>query len=163
RPLRARDIRREPERSNTIACSNEGETSLRSFRFSAASALFILTMLAPSSSWAWGDEGHKIVALIAARYLRENDPSALPRIEALLQRDADAMTPPDIASRATWADRYRETHSATGNWHFIDINTADPVSHPDLDTPCKRPHPQTNVPASQGPADNCVVDKITAF
>lgn len=128
--------------------------------------------LSAQPAWAWGDNGHKIIALIALHYLRDNDPATLHRVEALLQSDADTLTPPDIASRATWADRYRDGdrnttqihYRQTRNWHFIDIDVADPAAHPNLDRPCfNHPPLAANTLASGGAADDCVVDKIDQF
>jgi nuclease S1 len=55
----------------------------------------------------WGDDGHKTVALIAEHYLT---PAAKKQIEAMLAADTDELTKHDIASEATWADRYRDAN-----------------------------------------------------
>lgn len=102
---------------------------------------------------AWGDEGHKIVALIAEHYL---DAAARARVSALLATDTDNLTAHDIASAATWADKYRdsdrngakERYTGTRQWHFVDIELADP----DLGRACfgYPPLPAGTV-ASKGP------------
>ncbi len=128
-----------------------------------AMMLAAIMMMHPGRSWAWGDEGHKIVALIAYRHLT---PAVRTRVDAMLRADRDPLTPPDIASRATWADRYRESdhgstklhYSLTREWHFVDIE----LEHPDLTAACFG-HPPPAVPASAGPAKACVVDRIAAF
>ena len=98
----------------------------------AVSALYVAVALmiaaAPSSALAWGQEGHAIVAEIARQYL---SPKALSAVDALLAADAaDTLTAPDMASRAAWADVWRNSHRETAPWHFTDIeidgsNTAD--------------------------------------
>jgi hypothetical protein len=120
---------------------------------------------APRQARAWGEEGHKVVALIADNYLT---PSAKARVDAMLASDTDDLTAHDIASEAVWADKYRdsdrdttkERYNQTNKWHFVDTE----LDHPDLDAACYG-HPKTapGAPVSAGPADDCVVDKIDAF
>jgi hypothetical protein len=55
----------------------------------------------------WGDDGHKAVALIAQYYLT---PTAKKQVDAMLAADTDPLTKHDIASAATWADRYRDSN-----------------------------------------------------
>jgi hypothetical protein len=78
------------------------------------------------------------------------------------------LTAHDIASEATWADKYRDRdrngtkihYQATWRWHFVDIE----LSQPDLAAACFR-HPPLplGVPASKDPPQACVVDKIDQF
>jgi hypothetical protein len=96
---------------------------------------------ASSPALAWGDLGHEIIAEIAYRYLT---PAAKAKVDALLAADTDPLTAPDFASRATWADKYRNGHRETAAWHYVDIEIDDP----DLDAAC---------------AHDCVVNKITEF
>jgi hypothetical protein len=111
---------------------------------------------------AWGDEGHEIVALVAQSFL---DPDVRKRVTALLAADSDGLTAHDIASEATWADKYRDANQngsrqKTSQWHFVDIE----ISAPSLDEACFNhpPIPKGTV-ASDGPAADCVVDKIQEF
>jgi hypothetical protein len=104
---------------------------------------------------AWGDLGHKVTALIAYRHLT---PKARTALDALLAADDDPLTPPDFASRATWADKYRNGHRETAAWHFVDIE----IDHPDLGAACFG-FPAASQPASAGLAQDCVVDKIEEF
>jgi hypothetical protein len=118
---------------------------------------------APAPARAWGDEGHRIIALIASRHLT---PTVRGKVNQLLARDADTLTAPDIASRATWADTFRDSdrhtsrqrYRLTREWHFADLE----LDEPDLTAACFG-HPVAMVPASKGPAKSCVVDRITAF
>ena len=83
----------------------------------AALAAATLMVLRPVAAIAWGDEGHEIVARIAAQAM---DPRARAAAEALLATDESGLTAHDLASESTWADRYRDTHPGTRDWHYID-------------------------------------------
>jgi hypothetical protein len=72
----------------------------------------LLVMLAPSPAWAWGPQGHEIVAQIA---LAELTPSARSHVARLL--GAAAMMVHD----ANWADEVRDQRRDTGRWHYVDI------------------------------------------
>ena len=109
----------------------------------------------PAPAFAWGYEGHKIVAAIARAYLT---PTAKAKVDALLAADADTLEPHDMLSAATWADTYRKDHRETAQWHFVDLE----LSKPDLDAACFG-HPSSAVPASVGPAQACLVDRLNAF
>jgi hypothetical protein len=120
-------------------------------------------VLSTSAVMAWGDDGHKAIALIAEHYLT---PAAKRQVEALLAADTDNLTKHDIASAATWADRWRDAnhrrdnYEATKRWHYIDLEIEDP----DFKAACygRRPLP-TGTPASIGDKNACVVDKIGQF
>jgi hypothetical protein len=125
-------------------------------------SFFMLTEL-PEQAAAWGDDGHKVVALIAEHYLTS---TAKKQVDAMLAADTDPLTQHDIASAATWADRWRDadkrrTHyNETKNWHFVDLEIEDP----DITKACygRKPLP-AGTPASIGDPGACVVDKITQF
>jgi hypothetical protein len=68
----------------------------------------------PSAAWAWGNEGHEIVALIAASEL---SPVAKAQVEQLLGGDAASA----MADVSTWADKIRRDRPETGPWHYVDI------------------------------------------
>ncbi len=110
----------------------------------------------PRPALAWGDDGHKVVALIADHYLT---PAARKQVDAMLAADTDNLTAHDIASEATWADKFRQKHRETASWHFTDIEITDP----DMTKACfgRKPLPPGTL-ASNGPQD-CVVDKIGQF
>jgi hypothetical protein len=125
----------------------------------ATLSLCILAAL-PQNAAAWGDDGHMTVALIAQHYLA---PAAQTQVTAMLEADADPLTKHDIASEATWADKYRDSNNRrdhyeeTERWHFIDLE----ISRPDLTTVCfgRAPLPPGTL-ASNGPPEACVVDKV---
>ncbi len=112
---------------------------------------------APSPTLAWGFEGHQIVAEIARAFMT---PKALASVDTMLVSDhSNNLTPHDMPSEAVWADVYRGAgHKETAQWHFIDIE----LDKPDLKIACFG-YPDPGRSASQGPADDCITDKITEF
>jgi hypothetical protein len=132
-------------------------------RSSAAILVFSVFFAIPHQALAWGDDGHKTVALIAQQCLSQ---SAKKTIAAMLAADTDGLTQHDIASEATWADKYRDENNRkdhyqeTQNWHFVDTE----ISSPDLTTACfGRPALPPGTLASNGDAKACAVDKIEQF
>jgi hypothetical protein len=125
-----------------------------------------LLMVPATRAHAWGDEGHRIVALVARHYLSARTQA---RVQALLAQDHSGLTADtSMASEATWADRYRDSdrdgarvrYERTWRWHFVDLE----LQSPDLASACfGEPHLPPRVPASEGPAKDCVVDKIDEF
>lgn len=78
----------------------------------------------------------------------------------MLASDIDTLTAGDFAGRATWADKYRGAHRETAAWHFVDIE----IDRPDLADACFGfPSLAPGQWASQGPAQDCVVNKIDEF
>lgn len=130
---------------------------LSRFRHTVLSAGIALGLVASSTqALAWGREGHAAVAALAWKYL---SPSVQQKVTALLQQDKDTLTPPDLMSRASWADAWRAAnHPETGMWHFVDIE----LDHPDIAQACYN-FPEQGQTASTGPAKDCVVNKISAF
>ena len=96
-----------------------------------------VSALAPSTILAWGNEGHQVIALIAAGRLT---PSARSEVADLLGGDArDSMENASI-----WADYIRLTRPETAPWHYVNIEIA--ASGYSAATDC--------------PADNCVVAQV---
>jgi hypothetical protein len=128
-------------------------------------ALLAFSALAtfPQKATAWGDDGHKVVALIAQHHLT---PTARKQVDAILAADTDPLTQHDMASEATWADKYRDSnhrkdhYDETKRWHFVDLEITDP----DMSKACfgRKPLPP-GTPASIGDKMACVVDKIVQF
>ena len=111
----------------------------------------------PAPALAWGFEGHQIIADIARARLT---PKARAKVDALLATDPDTLTAHDMAAEATWADAYRGAgHRETAQWHFVDQE----LDRPDLASACFGRPPLNAAPASAGPANDCVVDKIDEF
>jgi hypothetical protein len=125
----------------------------------------LVPALGPTRALAWGDEGHEVIGLIAEHYLT---PVAKVRVAALLAGDDTGLVARDIAGESTWADKYRDSDRDSGqarylgtrNWHFVDLE----IDGPDLTRACGgRPGLSPGTPASEGPAEDCVVDKIEQF
>lgn len=88
-----------------------------------------------SSAFAWGPEGHFIIAEIAQRRL---SPEAASAVEQLLGRGH---------SVGCWAGDVRDDRPSTYNWHFVDIPVARNTYDPAVD--CK-----------QDPKDNCSIAEL---
>ncbi|MGC1387997.1 MAG: S1/P1 nuclease [Steroidobacteraceae bacterium] len=121
--------------------------------------------LSSAAAFAWGDEGHEVIALIADHFL---EPLVRERAQAMLAGDDSELTARDLAHEATWADKYRDSdrsstrvrYDATRNWHFVDLE----LDGPDADRACSgRPQLPPGTQASAGPARDCVIDKIDQF
>jgi S1/P1 Nuclease len=90
-----------------------------------------------TETWAWGQEGHSIVAEIAQRRL---SPAALQKVNELLVGELPGLpgsSPIGLASIASWADDYRASHDESRNWHFVNVpygrDHYDPVTDCQLD------------------------------
>jgi hypothetical protein len=125
-----------------------------------------LTILRPETGHCWGDQGHEIIGLIAEHYL---EPTVRSRAVTLLAQDASGLTRgTGIAEEATWADKFRDSdrdttrrnYLGTREWHYVNIE----LDRPDLEEACFR-HPALTrgSKASEGPADDCILDKIGEF
>jgi hypothetical protein len=109
----------------------------------------------PAGAFAWGSEGHAIVAAIARGYLTAQ---ARAKVDQMLAADQDTLTAHDMLNESTWADRYRGGHKETSEWHFVDLE----LDHPDFETACFG-FPASGPVASQGPAHDCIVNKVSEF
>jgi hypothetical protein len=122
----------------------------------------VLHTMPSGPAQAWGDEGHEVVALVAQAYL---EPAVRKKVSALLAADTDPLTAHNIAAAATWADKFRDANQngarqKTRQWHFVDIE----ITAPNLDQACfDHPPVPSGTPASNGPEQDCVVDKIQEF
>jgi hypothetical protein len=138
----------------------------RSLCFVAVAGAALAALFLPlRQSLAWGPEAHRAIALIADKILQQSDAAARGKVQAVLATDKDSrLTKSDIASEATWADVLRdksqEARFATSGWHAVRLRP----DSPDLAAACagRKPLP-AGYPASRGPPDNCVVDKILQF
>jgi hypothetical protein len=100
-------------------------------------------------AFAWGPEGHRIIADVARSHLTA---SARSQVRALLGDD-------DLAAVANWADGIKSDRPETAGWHFVDI----PLSAADFSEArdCYRPDPRHLL--SEQDHHNCVVDRIEIF
>lgn len=127
-----------------------------------AGLICAITALGITPSFGWGNDGHKIVATVAAKILARDNPSVLRKVNRLLATDRSGLTKKDIASEATWADRFRDStqtaRDLSAQWHFVDTE----FTENNLDKACFN-HPPLSGLASKGPSPDCVVDKIDQF
>ncbi len=86
----------------------------------------------PSSAWAWGGQGHRLVARIADTELT---PQARQQVTALLAGEPD----PSLAGIASWADELRENDPDLGKrsarWHYVNLGEHDCRYDPPRDCP----------------------------
>jgi hypothetical protein len=110
---------------------------------------------------AWGNGGHELTGHIAYGLLT---PAARAKVDAMLAADKDPLTAPDFAARTAWADVYRNDgdkklhYDQTHLWFFTDVE----LSAPDLGKACQN-FPAAKMPASQGPAGDCLTNKVIQF
>jgi hypothetical protein len=107
------------------------------FRSSIGFVVAAASLLTPLAARAWGVEGHQIIALIAVDRLT---PVTRTEVASLLGGDARSK----MEEASTWADYIRLTRPETAPWHYVNIELADGAYRP----------------ATQCPADNCVVAQI---
>jgi hypothetical protein len=77
-------------------------------------AVSLVGLILASPAWAWGVEGHEVVAALAARQLT---PRAASQIAMLLKGPAQAA----MIADANWADEIRDQRPETGRWHYVNI------------------------------------------
>lgn len=100
-------------------------TSLRRLIAFLLSATFLVALL-PSDANAWGRDGHRIVARIAARHLTLKTRDA---INALIESDQEdvgdckskASLEEKLACVSTFADEVRSKYKETAGLHFVNI------------------------------------------
>ena len=138
-----------------------------------AFALLLILSISARPLWAWGPEGHEIVALIAQHYL---DPATLEQLKAIKNASfnhQDLMTgdtyekptvddqlnaffaAPDVelVDIPNWADGWDHkagdaAADATAPWHFVDL----PINAPADDAAV----------SAQCPNGACVIDQLEA-
>jgi len=95
-----------------------------------------LLLLPQPQAWAWGNEGHRIIADIAWDHLND---ATIKNLRPFLGNN-------DLASISTWADDIRSGRPETGPWHYVDIPPSSTAYQP-----------------QDCPDDNCVVARINMF
>jgi hypothetical protein len=90
--------------------------------------IFLAMLLAAVPAWAWGPEGHEIVAAIAARELQ---PATRANISALLGGDPGTLMILD----SSWADEIRTDRPQTVTWHYVNIEIDTPGYNAARDCP----------------------------
>jgi hypothetical protein len=107
-----------------------------------------------------------MTGLIAERYLT---PGVRAKVASLLAGDSSGLTrTAGIADEATWADKFRDSdrdtdqvhYRQTRAWHYVDVE----LDRPDVDAACfGHPALTPGSRASEGPAEDCILDKIEEF
>src|SRR5262245_13926590 len=116
----------------------------------STTAVLLLLLLAAASSaraLAWGAQGHRLVALIAAERLT---PTATQNVAWLLGSES-------LADVSSWADQYVEGNYQTFSWHFVNIpaNATGYVRERD----CPR-QPSVGAGSRADKWRDCAVDRI---
>ena len=126
-----------------------------------------------TESHAWGNDGHKVIALIAKHFIEEHDSKTGSHIGSAIADLLSTETTPShgtgMVEAATWADDYRSAGGSwTREWHFADIEIEQ--ASPNLAAACFGDHP---LPAgtlafggaghSAGLENECVVNRIDQF
>jgi hypothetical protein len=96
---------------------------------------------------AWGAQGHRVVALLAAESL-----TAVARENVTYLLDTETLA--DVAS---WADQYRQANYQTFYWHFVNIPAG--ARGYDRDRDCLR-QPTVAAGSVQDRWRDCVVERI---
>jgi hypothetical protein len=104
----------------------------------------LVVLLIPARAWAWGDDGHEIVAVIAADHLT---PAAQSHVASVLGVSTDKIAAAMEAASIRPDSEFREEDPSTKPWHFIDICLIDRR----IDVPLRCP------------ADNCLTGKIDEY
>jgi len=112
-----------------------------------SAVMAILAMGTPARVQAWGGQGHRLVAQIAAERL-----TAVAR-----QNVAWLLGPETLADVSSWADRYVDGNYQTFYWHFVNI-PPDATSY-DRDRDCLV-QPTVVVGTRADRWRDCAVDRI---
>jgi nuclease S1 len=128
--------------SSALECADIYNPPMRIF-------LAVLLVVCSVPSFAWGPEGHRVVADVARDHLNAQARRA---VVQLLGND-------DLASVSNWADEIRRERRETYGWHFVDIPwDADGFSE---SRDCYKPTERD--PSSFSDHHNCIVDRIDIF
>ena len=87
-------------------------------------SVLLTVLLAAGPAWSWGREGHRVVALIAAKNLSASTRAKLAEILGTNDAGLDGA----MAAAATWPDEINKKATGTGDWHFIDAPVTGPFS-----------------------------------
>ena len=116
-----------------------------------AAMLAIPLFFWPAAGLTWGEQGHRVIGLIAEHYLERD---VRRKIDALLAQDTSGLADStSIADESVWADRFRDSdrsgsqvrYRQTQAWHYVDLETGQP----DLVAACEE--------------HGCIVEKISEF
>ena len=86
----------------------------------------LLLALLTATAYAWGTQGHQVIALLAEQQLT---PKAKEQVQVLLALESGAT----LASISTWADEHR--NPTTAAWHYINFPKSSCTYDADRDCP----------------------------
>jgi len=86
--------------------------------------VLLAVLFTAHSADAWGKEGHRVVARIAARNLNQ---TARKKVAVILGTN-DAGLEAAMAAASIWPDLIDKTKTKTEQWHFIDVPNTGPFS-----------------------------------
>jgi nuclease S1 len=89
-------------------------------------SIALLVAMVPSYGWAWGSQGHQIIAALAQSQLT---PAARKEVDRLLALESGAT----LESVSTWADEHR--NPATAAWHYVNMPRGNCVYEAQRDCP----------------------------
>lgn len=112
-------------------------------RIAAMIPICLAVILSVPSLFAWGRDGHQIVATVAAKGL---SPAAAAQVSLLL----DGKSMADVAALP---DDWRRTEPETAGWHFVNIPKSDTAYNENRDCP----------PQNSEAGRNCAVAAIEHF
>src|SRR5271169_2286580 len=72
---------------------------------------FLVFIALPAKAFAWGYEGHRIIAEVAEQFL---EPTSVQQVRDLLAIE-NVTTLADVS---TWADEVWQQHPETAPWHY---------------------------------------------
>jgi hypothetical protein len=80
--------------------------------------LVVVVLLVVAPAWAWNEEGHRTVALVAERRL---SPEARRWVTSILSHHPHDVR--DLAGASSWPDEVRHSHREFhhGSWHYINL------------------------------------------
>jgi hypothetical protein len=85
------------------------------------SSVVLVVLLASASAWAWGKDGHEIVAVIAADNLT---PAAQSHVASILGVPSNTRSIAAAMKKASFfpdSEKFREENPSTKPWHYINI------------------------------------------
>ena len=89
------------------------------------SLLMTCAIMVPRTAWAWGKDGHTIVARVAENFLTSNTKKAISGILSISSTPAGrGISDQPIP---VWADEikrsavYARKYPNNGSWHFVDV------------------------------------------
>ena len=94
--------------------------------------LLFLLVISGSPAFAWGCQGHELVALTAWQFMNSHARQQVQQILSAYPADASMnhfcgkfdKDLPLMAQMSTWADDYRNLDKKSGPWHYLDSRWA---------------------------------------